>query len=208
MSAKKPVTRNKEAKINAIVDATLEQVTAIGYEKVTIRDIAEAANVSVGLIYKYFPGGKFDIIINGFGSQNLGKFFAPKQPETIEYGDFPGYMRAVIVSYRQVARDNDAFLKALVDAGLHGGAIFKDINKVELKNFGTVSEFFSRFKGVDLDGKDPVELGLNWDITVKSIIVYNLIYPAPYLDEEALTDLLVDLSLRIWGYPAGKNSNQ
>ncbi|WP_255334536.1 TetR/AcrR family transcriptional regulator [Methanosarcina sp. KYL-1] len=26
-----------------------------GYENVTIRDIAEAAGVSIGLIYKYFP---------------------------------------------------------------------------------------------------------------------------------------------------------
>jgi len=30
-----------------------------GYEKVTIQDIANSASVSIGLIYKYFPDGKY-----------------------------------------------------------------------------------------------------------------------------------------------------
>ena len=35
---------------------------------------------------------------------------------------------------------------------------------------------------------------------VKGIIFLNMIYPVPFKNEEALTDLMVDLSLMIWGY--------
>ena len=51
------VKRNKEVKIIFIQDATCMLIETKGYEKVTIRDIAEAAGVSIGLIYKYFPEG-------------------------------------------------------------------------------------------------------------------------------------------------------
>ena len=52
----KNVVRDKEAKICSIVDATRTLIETAGYDEVTIRDIAASAGVSVGLIYKYFPG--------------------------------------------------------------------------------------------------------------------------------------------------------
>ena len=64
---KKAIIRDKEAKILAITDAMQKLIASMGYEKVTIRDIAETADVSVGLIYKYFPGGKFEILVKGLG---------------------------------------------------------------------------------------------------------------------------------------------
>jgi hypothetical protein len=38
-----------------------------------------------------------------------------------------------------------------------------------------------------------------WGIMVKGIILLNMISPVPFKNEEALTDLMVDLSLTIWG---------
>ena len=38
------------------------------------------------------------------------------------------------------------------------------------------------------------------DLTVKGIIFFNKIYPVPFKNEEVLTDLMVDLSLKIWCY--------
>ena len=41
---------------------------------------------------------------------------------------------------------------------------------------------------------------MKWGVMVKSIILYNTIYPMVLTDEEALIDLMTDLSLKIWGY--------
>jgi hypothetical protein len=39
-----------------------------------------------------------------------------------------------------------------------------------------------------------------WGIMVKGIILLNMISPVLFKNEEALTDLMVDLSLKMWGY--------
>jgi DNA-binding transcriptional regulator YbjK len=57
-----------KAEIICIQDATRMLIGAKGSEKVTTRDIANSASVSIGLIYKYFPNGKFDIL-KGIGHQ-------------------------------------------------------------------------------------------------------------------------------------------
>lgn len=199
---KKTITRDKEAKIGAIIDATKRLIEVTGYEKVTIRDISEAAGVSIGLIYKYFPGGKFDIIIKGLGAQNLGVLLAPPQPETIDYEDFPGYMRAIIRKYRQILKENGPLVRALIAASLSGGDILEGAQNIDVRDFVAVSEFFGRFKGVDIGGKDPAVLLLKWGATIKGILIFDLIYPLPLMDDEAYTELLVDLSLRIWDYQA------
>jgi hypothetical protein len=64
----------------------------------------------------------------------------------------------------------------------------------------TRPEFFCRFNGVDIGNKDPLEVLMYWGITVKSIILYDTIYPLPLKSEEGMMDLMVDLSLKIWGY--------
>ncbi len=51
-----------KAKIIPIQDATTMLIGVKGYEKVTILDIANSASVSIRLLYKYFPNGKFDIL--------------------------------------------------------------------------------------------------------------------------------------------------
>ena len=197
---KKMITRDKEAKISSIIDATRRLIETMGYEKVMIRDIAEAADVSVGLIYKYFPGGKFDIIVKGFGAQEIGNVMMLSQPENIDFKDFPGYMRDFMKNYIMIANENKALIKALIAAGLYGGEISEAVKKVDIKDYMAVSEFFGRFNGVDLKGKDMAELLLKWGIAIKGIIIFDLVYPMTFKTDEALADLLVDISLMIWGY--------
>jgi AcrR family transcriptional regulator len=58
---KPPRTRNKKAKIDSIVETTKKMIEEKGYMETNTNRIAEAAGVSIGLIYKYFPSGKADI---------------------------------------------------------------------------------------------------------------------------------------------------
>ncbi len=204
---KKAIVRDKEAKIGAITDAMRDLIVTMGYEKVTIRDIAEAADVSVGLIYKYFPGGKFEILTKGLGAQTIDGLMSMVRSENVDHDDFPGYMRAFIKNMVSIIKENKAFLKAMTIAALLDGEFSSEVKKVDVKDFVAIAEFFSAFRGVDLKGKSPLETLVYWSIAVKGILVFNLIYPLP-VGEDALTDMLVDLSLKIWGYRVDENSNQ
>lgn len=195
---KKSIIRDKEAKIRAILDATHTLIGTKGYDKVTIKDIAASAGVSVGLIYLYFPNGKLDIV-KEIPSRNVEKYLI-KQPETIDFNDFPGYMRAVIKNMQQSTKENSALVKASISAALHDSGIAEGFRKLDLEDYSAISKLFVRFEGVDIDDANSLKLVMNWGIMVKSIILYNSIYPMVSTDEEALIDLMTDLSLKIWGY--------
>ncbi len=197
--AKKVITRDKDAKISSIVDATLKIIVSMGYEKMTIRDIAETADVSVGLIYKYFPGGKFDILVKGLGAQQMDILLSLKQPE-VDFNDFPGYMRKVIAGMFYGLKENSGVIKALMAATLLEGDISKDLKNLDITDYSPISKFFTSFKGVDIKGQDPVKLLLYWGIVVKGSIISIMMFPISPEDESAMIDILVDQSLRIWGY--------
>ena len=188
-----------EAKISYIQDATRMLIGVKGYERVTIQDIANEASVSTELIYKYFPDGKFDIL-KRIGHQYTDELLMIKQPENIDFNDFPGYMKTIIKNLQQFYRDNSPMVKAIMMEALVDGEIVAEAKKMDFKDYKAASEFFARFNDVKIGSKDLLELLMYWGIMVKGILFLNIIYPMPILNEEALTDLLVNLSLTIWGY--------
>jgi AcrR family transcriptional regulator len=190
---------NDEAKINSIQDATSMLIGAKGYEKVTIQDIANEASVSTELIYKYFPDGKFDIL-KKIGHQYTDELLMINQPENIDFNDFPGYMRTIIKNLQQFYKDNSPMVKAMMMEALVDGEIVAEAKKMDFKDYKAAAEFFARFSDVKIGSKDPLGLLMYWGIMVKGIIFLNIIYPVPITDEEALTDLIVNLSLTIWDY--------
>lgn len=198
---RKSIKRDKKAKIVSIQDATCMLIETKGYENVTIRDITEATGVSIGLIYKYFPGGKYDIL-REISSQYTDELLRIKQPETVDFYDFPGYIRDVIKNMQQYYKDNSSLIKALIMTSLLDSEILEEIQKTDVKDYKAVSEFFCRFNGVEIGDKNPLEVLVYWGLTVKSILLFSIIYLSsfPLISEEALTDLIVDLSLNIWGY--------
>jgi AcrR family transcriptional regulator len=202
----KNVKRDKKAKIAYIQEATCMLIATKGYENVTIRDIAEAAGVSIGLIYKYFPGGKFDIL-KEISSRYTGELLMTKKPENINFNDFPGYIRNVISNILQYTKENRFLVKALILSALLDGEILEEYKKMdktdfEYKQHKNASEFFCRFNGVEIGDKDPLEVFTDWGIMVDGIIFYTIYSPNFIKSEESLTDLMVDLSLKMWGYQA------
>jgi len=128
----------------------------VGYNKVTIRDIAASAGVSTALIYKYFPNDKVDIITR-ISSRYIDEQLL-QQPETIDFNDFPGYMRAVIRSMQQFIKENSSLLKALTTAVLLDGEIAEEAKKVDVKDYNDISELFGHFDGVNVSDRNSLEL--------------------------------------------------
>jgi len=151
------IKRDKEAKIVSIQDATRMLIETRDYEKVTMRDIAEAAGVSIGLIYKYFPGGKFDIL-KGIGYRYSDELLMTKQPENVDFNDFPGYMRTLIKNLQQLNKDNSSLVKALTMATLADGEIIDEVKKMDFKYYKTTADFFASFNNVKIRSRDSFEL--------------------------------------------------
>ena len=58
----KKFTRDKESKIDSILQATIHLIEELGYEKFSVNDIPKRAGLSIGTLYRYFPKGKSDIL--------------------------------------------------------------------------------------------------------------------------------------------------
>jgi len=85
-------------------------------------------------------------------------------------------------------------------AALLDDEIADEIRKVDIKDYSAISDLFGRFDGVDIGDKNSLELLTDWGVMVKGIILYSTIFPMALRGEEGLTDLMTDLSLKIWGY--------
>ena len=71
---------------------------------------------------------------------------------------------------------------------------------VKTEDYIIISEFFSRFTGVDITSKDYEKVFKEWSLTIKNLIFYNNIFSTIFNNDESLLDMLVDISLKIWAY--------
>ena len=77
MSSPKKRTYNKKQKVEAIRSTTVDLLSKRGYLDITTKEIAKKAGISIGLLYKYFPGGKMGIIkaiAEDIAQESLAKF--------------------------------------------------------------------------------------------------------------------------------------
>jgi len=191
--------RDKKAKIQRIILSTKILIEDRGYNMVSIRDIAKKAEVSIGLIYKYFPKGKFDIL-KQMSSQYIDGGFMMKQPDKIDFTDFPGYIREVNQNMLELHKKNSKLVKAITIAALMEDSILEDIKMFNAEEYVIIPEFFSKFTGVDIPPKDYVKILTEWSLTIKSLIFYFNTFPTIFNDDESFLDILVDITLKIWNY--------
>jgi AcrR family transcriptional regulator len=181
--AEKKYVRDKEAKVDGILASTKRLIEDEGYENVTVRDISREAGVSIGLIYKYFPEGK------------------PGRPEHIDFNDFPGYLKGFFTANLAYYRNNRRFLSALSIATITDSKIFEGHEDIGEEKMRAITGFFGSFPGVDFSDKgEPWQFLAKWSALTKSIMLYNTVYPSPFESDEELVELLVRISLMMWGY--------
>jgi AcrR family transcriptional regulator len=112
---KPPRTRNKKAKIDSIVETTKKMIEEKGYMETNTNRIAEAAGVSIGLIYKYFPGGKAHI-----AHEISLRYHSPiaDSIQSINMGEItkPGFRKKLIhtlLDWIEIHRRNAQFIRAM-----------------------------------------------------------------------------------------------
>jgi AcrR family transcriptional regulator len=193
--------RDKDAKIACIIDATASLIEANGYANATTREIARAAGVSNGLVFKYFPDGKPDIVkaivANKFVFEILNIYMA----ETAEFDDFEGYLRKALPDSIAYARKYREIYTAITIASLSNGRFFEGLEDKIVVNDAAIQTFLRKFKGIDLEcHKNLSEFTIQWLEILNGEIMHHLFYPSAFSTDEKLIDMLVEISIRLWGY--------
>jgi AcrR family transcriptional regulator len=111
-------TRDAEAKKRQILDAFADLVRDKGYSVITMREIANAAGVSVGIIYRYFPSGKPEV-----ASKLYESYLLTVTPAEID-SDTPETLEDEIRRHIKTHRENAALYRAFDVANLEDHDIF------------------------------------------------------------------------------------
>lgn len=200
----KKFIRDKELKFRRITNSIKTLIEEKGYNRVSIQDIADKADVSVGLIYRYFPKGKFDILMQ-VDYELVDDYFLVDQLNKIDFEDFPSYMRMIIKNMIEKQRENDEFIKAitlatLMESNNNSHDIHEGFKKLDIGNFVIIPEFFSKFSNLELSDKDTSKIFNDWYLAIKGTMFLSTMYPTLFKDDESLLEMLVDLSLKMWYY--------
>ena len=116
--------RDREEKINSILRSFTTLVNRVGYDKVTIRQIANESEISVGIIYYYFPEGKPAIAARLYEENFLGTI-APDL--TVE--ESPERLRQRIRSHLQAHREDMELYRAFDQAALSNQDLFQNLKR-------------------------------------------------------------------------------
>jgi len=129
--------RDKEAKIRLIFETFAELVNRDGYDKLSTRHIADAAGISVGTIYNYFPGGKH-AIASRYIDQVTDELFDPGMFMGLGEGDLRRFLDGLIRRYLDVHRENLEIHRAIDQAILADSGVYRRNRETTLENMGRV----------------------------------------------------------------------
>lgn len=193
-------TRDKEAKIARIIDATLLLIEKKCYARVTSRDIAREAGVSNGLVFKYFPEGK-PAILKELGLRCRRDTFKLQASDTVDFDDFPGFLRAALTDYVAYERKYIHLYSALTSAIESDKELYSRMEEFFKVDREAMQAFFARFKGIDVNRRgNPGDFIVQWLYIVDAAIDHYLLYPNVFASDEQLVDMLVEMSLKLWDY--------
>ena len=115
------VERDKDKKIQSIKQTLIDLISQFEYQDVTIRQIAKRAEISVGIIYHYFPKGKQDILITIYEDafqETVFPYLIEPDAEQLEH-----HFRSHLNNHRE----NWKFYRALDQAMISDQESFKTI---------------------------------------------------------------------------------
>ena len=189
----KKFTRDKESKIDSIIQTTVELIEEKGYSSFSVDDIPDRAKLSIGTVYRYFPNGKRDILheIIARNNQILTEMI---NLQDLHEGSFYDFWRYVIESYLRGHRDAKFSLTA-IEYSLGGDKQFTDILRPILMEFylklvARVREFgiFSSLTESELLSRVGMAFG------VAGLFIKTHVRNSLFKSDDKLVDYLVEIS--------------
>ncbi|MHA2142963.1 MAG: TetR/AcrR family transcriptional regulator [Candidatus Thorarchaeota archaeon] len=139
----KKFTRDKDAKIEEIVETMIDIIREKGLHRASVRDIPEKADVSIGTVYRYFPKGKVDIFFE-IMRRNMRSITNLDLPETLDYAGFL-IIWSSIIEHAIEARRSNLFVRELVSPQLSKGQdTFQEITNIASKFYNDLAKRFKK----------------------------------------------------------------
>jgi len=190
--------RDKETKIQRIIQATRQLLERSDLSQLTIREIAKEANVSIGLIYKYFPEGKATII-KEIGITTIHDF--NNILETIgKEADFPDFLSIFIRNLVEQTVKNRKLLRATTVMALTDTEVLKGYEMINEQELKPLSSRIISFTGIQFPEERLLLFTAKWIDIILSAINHYTLYPTPFESDKEIITMLTDVSLRVWKY--------
>lgn len=139
-------TRNKEKKIDEILDAVLQLSRTKGANNFSINDIPEIANVSIGTIYRYFPRGKGDILRHILlrNIENIKKIH-----ETDEIANsIEEYWAPIIRKMLEVSNEYDAISDVIIEAAPRDSKFYNELASDLMSFYGNMAIQLKKYPNI------------------------------------------------------------
>jgi len=95
-----------------ILEAAYECVARYGLGKTTVEDVTRAARVSRATVYRYFPGGR-DQLVSEVIAWETGRFFGRLAEAVAGAGDFAGRLEEALVFAHRAIEEHEVLQKIL-----------------------------------------------------------------------------------------------
>ena len=193
MTTKKTRKERIEETQKKILQTTKKMIEEKGYSELTTTKIAEKANISVGIIYKYFPQGKAsivkDIFKNGIIGQVDEELITNMDEDTI-IGFIKEIMRTFVFQHRQ----NEALLKAMATAVLTHEEVFNDFAMLDHSEYEITDNIVQQMKDLKLfPEKASEETGRLLLRVVDGLIHQHVVFQDIFENDTKLIDFLTEL---------------
>ena len=197
MSKEKKFTRNKQQKIDLIVNVAQDLIREKGYDKLSTNHIADKAKIGIGTIYRNFPNGKVDImreivirdssiIINLDLFNDRGESDLPKAISKIvsNFIDFHRQNKQFDLALERALQLDNEFLQEFIQ---HVEEVLTEVTKI-------MKQRFPLNKLTENQLKKRLFLAYN---VVESIIRRHILLTPLFDNDEELGVYLTDLAINI-----------
>lgn len=185
--------RDKDAKIRLIFETFANLVNRNGYDRLSTRHVAEAAGISVGTIYHYFPGGKH-AIASRYIDRVTDELFDLNIFMGIEEKDLRWFFDGLVRRYLFVHRESLEIHRAIDQAILADPDVRRRNREAIVTN---MSKVVAELKDAGLYGSLPEQSVLNGFILLFNVlegIIHRHLFVYPFFEaEEELVSFLVNL---------------
>jgi AcrR family transcriptional regulator len=187
---KKKFSRDKESKIRAIIDATIELINEKGPAGFSVNEIPGKAGLSIGTVYRYFPRGKDDIIAELLRN-NVAGFVKLVENSTKDATSIEEAWTKIIEAYVGLKREYLSIDAFLVEAAPRDSELFNELAPVVMDFYRTLNRILGRFHSFGGLPEEQIirRLGLSFSM-MRTAVRGQSVFPVFAGDEELLGYLL------------------
>jgi len=189
--------RSKAAKIETIIETTRRLIGEKGYVATTTNHIAKAADVSIGLVYKYFPFGKASIAYQISLRDHTGLVRIISAAQTGR-DDLPERLYNMLVAWIRQHQKNEPFLRAMNIAMLSSPEHFKAYTEEVMETIAEKAHnLFWSTQSEGLDRPELKKLTLTLFHTIESVVHRHVLLKRMFDTDEELAKFLTDMVLGV-----------